>query len=36
VYSSELATLKFIEKNEIALFLENPGTGKTHCAIGSF
>lgn len=30
---SELATLKFIEKNEIALFLGNPGTGKTHCAI---
>ncbi len=29
----ELATLKFIEKNEIALFLGNPGTGKTHCAI---
>ena len=30
---AELATLKFIEKNEIALFLGNPGTGKTHCAI---
>lgn len=29
----ELATLKFIEKNEIGLFLGNPGTGKTHCAI---
>jgi DNA replication protein DnaC len=29
----ELATLKFVEKNEIALFLGNPGTGKTHCAI---
>lgn len=28
-----LSTLKFIEKNEIALFLGNPGTGKTHCAI---
>ena len=29
----ELATLKFIEENEIALFLGKPGTGKTHCAI---
>jgi len=29
----ELATLKFVEQNEIALFLGNPGTGKTHCAI---
>lgn len=29
----ELATCKFIERNEIALFLGNPGTGKTHCAI---
>ncbi len=29
----ELSTLKFIEKNEIALFLGNPGTGKTHCSI---
>ena len=28
-----MSTLKFIEKNEIALFLGNPGTGKTHCAI---
>lgn len=28
-----LSTLKFIDKNEIALFLGNPGTGKTHCAI---
>ncbi len=30
----ELATLKFIEQNEIALFLGTPGTGKTHVAIG--
>jgi DNA replication protein DnaC len=29
----ELATLKFVESNEIALFLGKPGTGKTHCAI---
>jgi len=29
----ELANLKFIENNEIALFLGNTGTGKTHCAI---
>lgn len=29
----ELAELKFIENNEIALFLGTPGTGKTHCAI---
>lgn len=29
----DLATLKFVERNEIALFLGNPGTGKTHCAI---
>lgn len=29
----ELATLKFVEQNEIALFLGSPGTGKTHCAI---
>jgi DNA replication protein DnaC len=29
----DLAGLKFIDKNEIALFLGNPGTGKTHCAI---
>lgn len=29
----ELATLKFVEQNEIALFLGNPGTGKTHLAI---
>jgi DNA replication protein DnaC len=28
-----LATLKFVENNEIALFLGKPGTGKTHCAI---
>jgi DNA replication protein DnaC len=28
-----LADLKFIENNEIALFLGKPGTGKTHCAI---
>lgn len=29
----ELSTCKFIESNGIALFLGNPGTGKTHCAI---
>lgn len=29
----ELAGLKFVENNEIALFLGKPGTGKTHCAI---
>lgn len=29
----ELASCKFIEQNEIALFLGAPGTGKTHCAI---
>lgn len=29
----ELYNLKFIEKNEIALFLGSPGTGKTHLAI---
>ncbi len=29
----ELAQLNFIKNNEIALFLGNPGTGKTHCAI---
>ena len=29
----ELATLEFIEKNEIALFLGKPGTGKTHLAL---
>lgn len=28
-----LRSLKFIENNEIALFLGNPGTGKSHCAI---
>lgn len=28
-----LATCEFIEKNEIALFLGTPGTGKTHCAV---
>jgi DNA replication protein DnaC len=28
-----LATLKFIEQNQIALFLGQPGTGKTHLAI---
>lgn len=28
-----LKSLKFIENNEIALFLGSPGTGKTHCAI---
>ena len=29
----ELATLKFIPQNQIALFLGNPGTGKTHTAL---
>lgn len=29
----ELATLKFIENNEIGLLLGSPGTGKTHVAI---
>lgn len=29
----ELAELKFIDQNEIALFLGSPGTGKTHLAI---
>lgn len=29
----ELAELKFIERNEIALFLGKPGTGKTHLAL---
>jgi len=29
----DLATLKFIEKNEIALFLGSTGTGKTHLAV---
>jgi len=29
----ELATLKFIDSNEIALFLGKPGTGKTHLAL---
>ena len=29
----ELATLEFVEKNEIALFLGKPGTGKTHLAL---
>lgn len=28
-----LSTLKFIERNEIALLLGKTGTGKTHCAI---
>jgi DNA replication protein DnaC len=28
-----LSSCKFIEQNEIALFLGSPGTGKTHCAI---
>ena len=28
-----LASCKFIERNEIALLLGSPGTGKTHCAI---
>jgi DNA replication protein DnaC len=29
----ELATLDFVEKNEIALFLGSPGVGKTHLAL---
>lgn len=29
----ELAQMKFIDNNAIALFLGTPGTGKTHCAI---
>lgn len=29
----ELATLEFVEKNQIALFLGKPGTGKTHLAL---
>ena len=29
----ELATLAFVERNEIALFLGKPGTGKTHLAL---
>lgn len=29
----DLAGLKFIDANEIALLLGSPGTGKTHCAI---
>jgi DNA replication protein DnaC len=29
----ELLTCDFVEKNEIALLLGSPGTGKTHCAI---
>jgi DNA replication protein DnaC len=29
----ELATLEFVKKNEIALFLGRPGTGKTHLAL---
>lgn len=29
----ELATLEFIQKNQIALFLGKPGTGKTHLAL---
>lgn len=29
----ELATLKFIDQNQIALFLGAPGTGKTHLAL---
>ena len=28
-----LATLKFVEQNQIALFLGKPGTGKTHLAL---
>jgi DNA replication protein DnaC len=30
---SELATLEFVRKHEIALFLGKPGTGKTHLAL---
>jgi DNA replication protein DnaC len=29
----ELATLKFVDNNQIALFLGQPGTGKTHLAL---
>ena len=29
----ELSSCTFVEKNEIALLLGSPGTGKTHCAI---
>jgi DNA replication protein DnaC len=29
----ELATLKFVENHEIALFMGAPGVGKTHCAL---
>jgi len=29
----QLATLDFVEKNQIALFLGKPGTGKTHLAL---
>jgi DNA replication protein DnaC len=29
----DLVTCKFIDNNEIALFLGSPGAGKTHCAI---
>lgn len=29
----ELSSCAFVEKNEIALLLGSPGTGKTHCAI---
>ncbi len=29
----DLATLEFVEKNEIALFLGSPGVGKTHLAL---
>ena len=29
----ELATLKFVDTNQIALFLGQPGTGKTHLAL---
>ena len=29
----QLATLQFVENNEIALFLGKPGTGKTHLAL---
>lgn len=31
--AEELATLKFVEDNEIALLLGSPGTGKTHLGI---